>query len=304
MSADNPHIGPLDGIEDVELEDDELEEKSFEELVKERREQTHEAVEEYRKATRSTDEGETTEKSEDAENESDGLSAKVRDPSVETDGDLIKYTGIAQMGVDPEDPDEEALNDLIKDAERGEIDVGMERGVSDDPVFDSIESGTRSVTDRFEKHKTVPEMAPSEQAVALAKETTEDLNIDGIVKDAANLPKTPSSVRETVYEKVYSEITKYVRTMYGVSSIDNEALKAVRDKIATDAANRACVRRKANEDGVTVDSPNYNPDEGGEDAVDQDVEQESEDGGETDAPDTDGDSEDVDLSDDDLDLEA
>lgn len=304
MSADNPHIGPLDGVEDVELEDDELEEKSFEELVKERRAQTHEAIEQYREATGVSDEGNITEKSEDSEDGTGELTATVSDPEVRDDGDLIKYTGIAHMGVDSTDPDEEALNDLIKDAERDEIDVGMERGVSDDPVYDSIESGTRSVTEEYEKDQPVPEMDPFDQATTLAKEATEDLHIDSIVEDAADLPKSPSAVRDEVFEKVYSEITKYVRTMYGMSEIDNQAIKSVRETIATDAANRARVLRRAAEDGVTVDSPNYNPNDGGEETVDEDVQEESEDGGETDAPQTEDDSEDVDLSEGDMDLEG
>ena len=90
MSADNPHIDPLDGLDDVELEDDELEEKSFEELVKERRRNTAEAVQEYREATGVADEGETTEKSEASHTSSDATSATVSDPTVENDGDLIK----------------------------------------------------------------------------------------------------------------------------------------------------------------------------------------------------------------------
>jgi hypothetical protein len=76
----------------------------------------------------------------------------------------------------------------------------------------------------------------------------------------------------------------------------------VREKMATDAANRALVLRKANEDGVTVDSPNYDkPEDGGDnEAVDESVEEESEDGGRTDAPE----NEDVDLSNEDMDLQG
>jgi hypothetical protein len=302
MSADNPHIDPLEGIEDVELEDDELEEKSYDELVQERRERKAKAIQQYREATGTSDEGDTTEKSEDAEASSDSLSATVSDPTVEDDGDLIKMTGIAHMDVDMSDPDTEALNDLIKQAERGEVEAGMERGVSDDPVFDSIESGTRTVTDRFEKEVPLPDMEPARQAKALAKESADAINLDGIVKDAAELPQSPTSVHDTVYEKVYGEITKFVRTMYGASAVDNDVLKMVREKMATDAANRALVLRKANEDGVTVDSPNYDkPEDGGDnEAVDESVEEESEDGGRTDAPE----NEDVDLSNEDMDLQA
>lgn len=302
MSADNPHIDPLDGLDDVELEDDELEEKSFEELVKERRRNTAEAVQEYREATGVADEGETTEKSEASHTSSDATSATVSDPTVENDGDLIKYTGVAHMDVDTTDPDEEALNELIRQAERDEIEAGMERGVSDDPVHDAIESGTRTLTDRFEKEKPLPQMEPGRQATALTKESADAINLNGIVKDAAELPQSPSSVHDTVYEKVYGEITKFVRTMYGASAVDNAVLKAVREKMATDAANRALVLRKANEDGITVDADGYDPEEGGEDATEGD--EDSADGGETDAPETENDSEDVDLSGDDVDLEG
>jgi len=92
--------------------------------------------------------------------------------------------------------------------------------------------------------------------------------------------------------------------MYGVSAIDNGVLKSVREKIATDAANRARVLRRAAEDGVTTDSPNYNPEDGGEEAVGDDTQEEAEDGGETDAPETEDDSEDVDPSGEDIDLEG
>lgn len=304
MSTDNPHINPTEGIEDVELEDDELEEKSFEELVKDRREQTQEALQQYRESVGTEDGEETTEKSEDAESDSERIVSTIEEPTVETDGDLIKYTGIARMDVDITDPDEEALNELIKEAEHGEVEAGMERGLSENPVFDSLQDGTQHLTESVEKTEMVPDMEPSKQAAALAKETTEDLNIGNIVKNAAELPKSPSGVREEVYETVYTEITKYVRTMYGASSINNSVLKSVREKIATDAANRACVLRRAAEDGVTVDAEGYNPEEGGEETVDEDTQQESEEGGETDAPQTEEDSDDVDLSEDDLDLEG
>lgn len=304
MSNDNPHISPTDGIEDVELEDDELEEKSFEELVKERRANDAEAVQQYREATGVSDE--TAGSSEVEKSDSDSTGGPVETVEVgpaENDGELIKRTGIARLGVDTTDPDEEAMRDLIKEArEDGETEIGFDKEDEDvDPVLSSIQSGTHEVREEFEKEVPLPEMEPTQQAQALAKEAAEDVNLDAIVKEAAELPKSPSAVRDQVYEKVYSDITKFVRTLYGESAVNTEVLKTVREKIATDAANRACVQRKANEDGVTVDSPNYNVSEGGEETVDTDGEEA--DGGETDAPETEGDSEDVDLSGD-VDLEG
>lgn len=299
--SDHPHIDPLSGIEDVELEDDEIDEKSYEELVKERRQNDAEALQSYRDATPDDSEEESSSEVEKSDTESLSESVVVDDPK--TDGELIKRTGVAMMDVDVTDPDDEAMRDLIQQKREGKDEIGFEsEEKSIDPVLDSIQNGTHEVREEFEKEAPLPEMEPTEQAAALAKEAQADLNIDSIVEEAADLPKSASSVRDQVYEKVYGDITKFVRTIYSESEINTQVLKTVRDKIATDAANRAMVRRKANEDGVTVDSPNYNPDTDGEEAVDEEVQEASEDGGQTDAPEGEGD--DVDLSDEDMDLQG
>lgn len=301
MSSDKTHFDTTDGIEDVELEDAEVDEASFDELVKQRQETVHEAVQQYRETVGVADEGNESDSLKKSDTEqSDGPVETVAFEHAKTDGDIIKQTGIARLGVDLTDEDDEAMQELVKDARHGDVEVGLRKESSGDPTHDAISKGTQGVRERFERDVPMTELAPSEQASTLAKEASDDVGVDSLIEEAANLPKSPGAVREQVFEKVYSDITKFVRTFYGESAIDRDVLNTVREKIATDAGRRAMVARKADEDGVTRDADGYNPEEGGEDATES---EEGADGGDTDAPDTDGDSEDVDLTDDDLTLD-
>lgn len=303
MSSDHNHINTTEGIEDVELEDEQLEEKSYEELVKERRTNTQEAVRQYREAVSSAGEGDSSNELEKSDTEAAGGSNGVEFGPAQTDGEIIKRTGIARLGVDTTDEDDEAMRDLIKQARHDEVQIGFENESSGDPAFDAIQKGTSSVRESFERDIPLTQLPSDEQASTLAKEAAEDIDLETLVKNAADLPKSPGAVREQVYERVYTDITKFVRTIYSEAEVDKDVLNTVREKIATDAARRAMVRRKANEDGVTVDSTEYEVSEDGEEAVENETQEEATDGGETDAPKTEDDSKDVDLSDDDMDLQ-
>jgi len=301
MSSDKTHFNTTDGIEDVELEDVEVDEASFDELVKQRKESTNEAVQQYRESVGVTGEGgesDEVEKSDTDESDGSVEGVTVDDPT--TDGEVIKRTGIARLGIDLEDEDDEAMRELIKDARHGDVEVGLREESSGDRTHDAIQKGTEGVRERFERDVPMSELAPGKQASTLAKEASDDVGVDSLVEEASELPKSPSAVREQVFEKVYGDITKFVRTIYSESAIDRDVLNTVREKIATDAARRAMVARKANEDGVTTDADGYNPEEGGEDATDA---EEGSDGGDTDSPKTEGDSEDVNLEGD-VDLEG
>lgn len=291
MSSENVHFNTTDGIEDVELEED-LDDSTMDELIKERNASASQAVSEYREAVTGQNESpgsDVVEKSDT--DDSGGPVEDIEHTPARTSGEVIKQTGIARLGVDLTDEDEDAMTELIKDAHHDDVEVGLREGQSDDPTHDAIQKGTSGVRERFERDIAVVDLSPSEQATTLAKEAAEDVGIASLVQEASQLPKSPTAVREQVYEKVYTDITKFVRTIYSENAVDRDVLNTVREKIAGDAARRAMVARKANEDGVTVDAEGYDPEDGGMEVI----EDEGTDGGETDAPTTENDSEDVNL---------
>lgn len=220
-------------LDDVEIEDDDVHEKSMDELTKEYGQEARDVAGEIDLTSDPAIGGGSDLEESDV---SPGGSVDVPTNEVSDDESLIKRTGMARFDVDSgPTEDEKALAELSKAEQAGEE---VEAGLRED--FD-----TQSyVTDTFAKAhgedsgevvEDVSEMNKADQAEHLAEQIAESVDVDKIAKRAANLPKTTEQSKEAAEQAVYEEITKFAKTMYSEGEIAKDALEAVRDRFATRA---------------------------------------------------------------------
>jgi len=235
MSESHPAFAMAEtDIDDVELEDDDIQEKSVEELVDEAGSEAREAIESFEEVP--GDGGAELDKADP----NSGDEIEVPGKEVDTDEELIKRVGMGHFDVDTGPTEaEQQLDELAEKSD--EVEPALREEDVDPRTY---------VTDTFAK--TAPEsdeddvakvadMDPQEQAEHLAKEVAEVVDVSNIAEKAADLPRSNDDVAKVAKQSTYKEITKFVEAVYEDDEIDKSVLETVRSKFVTRAGRTAKV---------------------------------------------------------------
>ena len=211
---------------DVELEDDQIEKHSLEELIAQQNDVdtsvAHSGI--------------------DINDPSD---LHTDDTPISKDRDHIRSIGISMFGVDATDPDVKALERAISQTNNDSIDKAFTAHTTDeDVVASALTAGIGENPSSLSKSTDgdLSSLTTEEQAIALVEDVRSNLDLLAKTEAYAKSNSPPEKIEEITYENIYSVVKNYCETVHPSNSLEKTAVTVVADQIAQHCSTLARIR--------------------------------------------------------------